>query len=171
MPEGNSFDTHEWKNLFHHRMRLQCWLLLLCAVQQVQCFEWRSDKISSYTSQSSEAELAYTGFKIIIASLLAQKKHAHTLKAYWFLPAWWPFVIIICVRVIVRRSRWRMDSIWYTFFIFIFRIGKAVRVLTSELQHRDEDKSLTATTQRVQSVCHTGQHDSNMIQMSHWNLR
>ena len=60
-----------------------------------------------------------------------------------------------------------MDSIWYTFFIFIFRIGKAVRVLTSELQHRDEDKSLTATTQRVQSVCHTGQHDSNMIQMSH----
>ncbi len=44
-----------------------------------------------------------------------------------------------------------MDSIWYTlfFFIIIFRISEAVRILTSELQHRESDRSLSATTQRI----------------------
>jgi len=43
-----------------------------------------------------------------------------------------------------------MDSIWYTFFFFIiFRISEAVRILTSELQHKEEERLLPATTQRI----------------------
>ena len=63
VPEGISFDTHEWKNQFHHRMGLCCLLIALH-----NTLSGRSETISSYTSQKSEAELAYTGFGIIIAS-------------------------------------------------------------------------------------------------------
>jgi len=57
-----------------------------------------------------------------------------------------------------------MDSIWYTFFFFIiFRISEAVRILTSELQHRKEDRNNTENL----DICHTGQHCSNLINLSH----